>query len=78
MTLYVAMTFKRMYLWKRTGYKAGLWLILEVINCTLTWYNKQKIEGLREVPPFFLRSGHILLFLDESFLVSCQFTINYC
>ena len=54
-----ATVLKRVYLWNWNSYEAGSGLILEVINCTLTWDNKQEIDGQREVVPF-LRSYHIL------------------
>ena len=49
-----------MYLRNWISYDADFGLILEVINCTLTWSNKQEIDDLREAPPF-LRSCHIYL-----------------
>ena len=56
----LATVLKRVYLWNWNSYEAGSGLILEVINCTLTWNNKQEIDGQREVVPF-LRSYHICL-----------------
>ena len=55
-----ATVLKCVYLWNWNSYEGGSGLILEVINCTLTWDNKQEIDGQHEVV-LFLRSYHKLL-----------------
>ena len=50
--LSVATAFKRMYLWNWTSYEAGLWLILKLINCTLTWNNKRENRWSARSGPF--------------------------
>ena len=55
-----ATVLKHVYIWNWNSYEAASGLILEVINCTLTWNSKQEIDGQREVVPF-LRSYHICL-----------------
>ena len=57
----LATVLKRVYLWNWNSYEAGSGLILEVINCTLTWNNKQEIGGQCEVVPI-LRSYHIYIY----------------
>ena len=47
------------YLWNRTSYEAGLWLILEVINSTLTRNIKQEIDDLNGNDPFSQILSHI-------------------
>ena len=41
----LATVFKHVYLWNWNSHEAGSGLILEVINCALTWNSKQEIDG---------------------------------